>query len=91
MSYQGHHNDGSSIQKHSAGSHYPLIVSVVENTGHTCKGFPQGVGFAEVMNSQQHILFSEAYPLGDKPARLAAYERAYEQANQLAALLRGAV
>ena len=24
--YQGHHSDGSSIQRHSAGSHYPYVV-----------------------------------------------------------------
>jgi len=24
--YQGHHSDGSSVQKHSAGSHYPFVV-----------------------------------------------------------------
>ena len=24
--YQGHCNDGSSIQKHSAGSHYPYVI-----------------------------------------------------------------
>lgn len=26
MNYQGHHSDGSSIQCHSAGSHYPFVV-----------------------------------------------------------------
>lgn len=30
MTYQGHHSDGSSIQKHSAGSHYPYIVGKQE-------------------------------------------------------------
>lgn len=24
--YQGHHADGSSVQKHSAGSHYPYVI-----------------------------------------------------------------
>jgi len=26
MAYQGHMADGSSVQKHSAGSHYPYVV-----------------------------------------------------------------
>ena len=26
--YQGHHSDGSSIQRHSAGPHYPFIVGM---------------------------------------------------------------
>lgn len=30
MRYQGHHSDGSSIQKHSVGSHYPFIVGYQE-------------------------------------------------------------
>lgn len=24
--YQGHHADGSGVQKHSAGSHYPYVI-----------------------------------------------------------------
>lgn len=24
--YQGHHSDGSSIQNHSAGAHYPYVI-----------------------------------------------------------------
>lgn len=31
--YQGHHQDGSSIQRHSAGSHYPYIVGKRESRG----------------------------------------------------------
>jgi hypothetical protein len=30
MMYQGHLNDGSSVQKHSAGGIYPLIVGKYE-------------------------------------------------------------
>lgn len=30
MKYQGHHQDGSSIQRHSAGSHYPYVVGKQE-------------------------------------------------------------
>ena len=30
MKYQGHHRDGSSIQRHSAGSHYPYVVGKQE-------------------------------------------------------------
>ena len=30
MSYQGHLPDGSSIQRHSAGTHYPFIVGKQE-------------------------------------------------------------
>lgn len=32
MTYQGHHPDGSGVQLHSAGSHYPLIVGAQETT-----------------------------------------------------------
>lgn len=31
--YQGHHQDGSSIQRHSAGTHYPYIVGMQEHPG----------------------------------------------------------
>jgi len=30
MQYQGHHADGSSIQKHSAGAHYPYVIGKYE-------------------------------------------------------------
>ena len=30
MSYQGHMPDGSSIQRHSAGTHYPFVVGKQE-------------------------------------------------------------
>lgn len=30
--YQGHHPDGSSIQKHSAGSHYPFVIGKREGS-----------------------------------------------------------
>ena len=30
MSYQGHLPDGSSIQRHSAGTHYPYVVGKQE-------------------------------------------------------------
>ena len=30
MRCQGHHQDGSSIQRHSAGSHYPYVVGKQE-------------------------------------------------------------
>jgi len=26
MSYLGHHSDGSGVQKHSAGAHYPYVI-----------------------------------------------------------------
>jgi hypothetical protein len=28
--YQGHHKDGSSIQNHSAGAHYPYVIGKYE-------------------------------------------------------------
>lgn len=28
--YQGHHSDGSGVQKHSAGSHYPYVIGKYE-------------------------------------------------------------
>ena len=34
MSYQGHHSDGSSVQKHSAGADYPFVVYARGNVPH---------------------------------------------------------
>ena len=28
MTYLGHHSDGSSIQRHSAGPHYPFVLGM---------------------------------------------------------------
>lgn len=38
MSYQGHCADGSSVQKHSAGAHYPYVVGKYERqtNAHFC-------------------------------------------------------
>jgi len=30
MQYQGHHSDGSGVQKHSAGAHYPYVIGKFE-------------------------------------------------------------
>lgn len=32
--YQGHHQDGSSIQKHSTGSHYPYVVVITSRNAY---------------------------------------------------------
>lgn len=75
--YAGHHADGSSIQKHSAGSSYPYIVQVREQVD-------AGLGYAQVIDSLQQVLFSQEYPLGDKPARLVAYGAAIDAADAFA-------
>lgn len=55
MSYQGHLPDGSSVQKHSAGSCYPFIVYGQE----TPKGLkfgiinPKGTTVGPVFNAEQ--------------------------------------
>lgn len=32
--YQGHLADGSSVQKHSAGAHYPYVIGYTERGGY---------------------------------------------------------
>ncbi|PPE71492.1 hypothetical protein IS481_12140 [Caldimonas thermodepolymerans] len=75
--YQGHHPDGSSIQKHSAGSHYPYVVRVVEHTA-------TNLGAADVVDPSGRIVGTFFYPLGNKEKRLEAYGRAFAQAEELA-------
>lgn len=75
--YAGHHADGSSIQKHSAGSAYPFIMRVREDV-------PNGMGYAEVIDSLCTVRFSKPYPLSNKLARLAAYGAALDAADHLA-------
>lgn len=33
--YQGHHSDGSSIQKHSCGETYPFVIGYTERGGYS--------------------------------------------------------
>jgi len=78
--FQGHAADGSSIQKHSCGSHYPFVFVVheVERTG---------CGYAEVRDPAGRIRYSTAWRLEGpnvKEQRLLAYERALERADVLA-------
>lgn len=77
MRYQGHLSDGSSIQKHSAGSQYPYIVRIHEQVD-------LGLGHAQVIDSMENVLFMASYPLGDKGHRLAAYGMAYDAADAFA-------
>lgn len=72
-----HHPDGSGIQKHSAGSHYPFIVGVQEHT----RG---STGYAYVQAPNGDEVASFAYDLGNKGKRVLAYERAFEKADQCA-------
>ena len=75
--YAGHHEDGSSIQKHSAGSNYPYIVRIHELV-------ELDAGFADVIDSMDNVLTSYPYTLGDKEQRLAAYEAAFDAADAFA-------
>lgn len=75
--YQGHLSDGSSIQKHSAGSNFPYIVRIHE-------AVDTGMGHAEVIDSMQNVLFMTSYPLTSKEHRLAAYQLAYTAADSFA-------
>lgn len=78
MTYAGHMPDGSSIQRHSAGSHYPFIVRIQEHRA-------EGWGFADVLGPSGDIQSTYAYPIGNKPRRLDAYRKAYETAERFAA------
>lgn len=75
----GHHADGSSIQKHSAGSHYPFVVGHVEydHTGDR--------GCAFVLNPSGSEAAVCPFELGN---RQAAIEWAFGKADRLAAELR---
>lgn len=82
--YAGHLPDGSSIQKHSAGSGYPYIVQVRE-------AVDLGLGYAEVIDSMQRVLFIRPFLLERRDHRLAAYGAAIEKADALAEARRGGV
>ena len=69
--YQGHHADGSGVQKHSAGSHYPLVVAVY------------GSKFAAVEGPRGEFVKFKIYD--DTPGhRMAAYSEALQYAEFLA-------
>ena len=69
---QGHHRDGSGIQNHSAGSHYPLVVAVI------------GEQRAEVWfpDGQPPAQFPIA--VNSRKGRLEAYSRALNFAEDMA-------
>lgn len=72
----GHHPDGSSVQKHSAGSNYPYVVAI----------FPARVEVTEPSGLpvwETRILHPD-----QSDSRVAAYGRAIEAANQLASAYR---
>lgn len=77
--YQGHMADGSSIQKHSAGTHYPYVVAFREIEHN-------GSAVAEVLDPAGFVLDTLAYNAGTKADRLAAYEWAYDRAERRAKL-----
>tara|TARA_R110000868_G_scaffold252398_1_gene509045 strand:- start:286 stop:573 length:288 start_codon:yes stop_codon:yes gene_type:complete len=73
-----HHQDGSSVQKHSAGSHYPFIVGVQEHVeGNT--------GYAYVLAPDGNEVAAYAYDMGNKGKRVLSYERAFAAAEACAA------
>jgi hypothetical protein len=74
--YQGHHSDGSSIQRHSVGSTYPYIVVIQ-------------AGRVTVVDSLLNVRFEHLYDDSVKAERLDAYGRAYEAAEKLADAKRG--
>lgn len=75
--YQGHHQDGSGVQKHSAGSHYPFIVRVQEHQD-------TGTGWADVLKPGGTIAASFPYLLTSRTRRLEAYDLAFTHAEALA-------
>lgn len=75
--YQGHHQDGSSIQRHSAGSHYPFVVRIQEHAH-------MQEGWADVLHPHGFIRRSFRFTVGVKAERLEAYRRAYDAADELA-------
>lgn len=86
-----HHSDGSSVQKHSAGSHYPFVV-VVREYSH--------LGFAYVKSPDGSETGMFSFPIvsdrlvgSERSAtiaglRLDAYAKAYAHADRMAKALR---
>lgn len=85
--YQGHLSDGSSIQKHSAGSMYPFVFQIREDTA-------GGLGYAEVVDSLQRVRASFTWdilvndPETTRVLRMTAYRLALERGEELARLHR---
>lgn len=77
----GHLSDGSSIQRHSAGSNYPYIMQVREVTD-----VPKPFGAAQVIDSMGRVVVQAFYELGNKEQRLQAYERALDSADAMAVM-----
>lgn len=81
--YQGHHPDGSSIQTHSAGTHYPFIVQRRDE----CDALPGVDAFHyEILDASGKVVWSQ-HSLTEK-GRLECAERAFRVAEKWAADLR---
>lgn len=81
--YLGHHPDGSGVQLHSVGSHYPLVLQVREGLPSTATPFY----VAEVIDTMGNVVHAEF--LGGqttRDARIEARGRARVAAERLAGL-----
>jgi hypothetical protein len=67
--YEGHCEDGSGIQKHSAGEYYPWVHTCVEN--HELQ-----TGFYYYKHPSGRVTDHASYPMGDDEARRKAYAEA---------------
>ena len=81
MHYLGHHPDGSSVQQHSAGTHYPLVLRFRES-GH---GDTEYWFATEVINSTGRVLHTSWTYENARNARIDTIGRAREWAELRAA------
>lgn len=74
--YQGHHPDGSGVQKHSAGATYPFVVVATNDGAHVMQ--PDG---------KRDVFMFSSWPAVGEPSsksRLWAYGLAIDRAAELA-------
>lgn len=80
MQYLGHHPDGSSVQQHSAGSHYPLVLQFRDTPD---------LFAVEVLGPPGEVIHAERIQgKHDRAMRLEATRKAREWAQERAATLK---
>ena len=81
--YAGHHPDGSGIQAHSAGTHYPLVVSAIATDPAAGKPYHK----VEVTAPDGAIVWARITPeWSSRDARIESWDLAFLAAERLAGL-----
>lgn len=76
--YQGHLADGSSVQRHSAGAHYPFVIVTVGDS-------------PSVVHPDGTIEKVATFTVNDRADRLICYDNAIRRAMELAAARKAAL